>query len=56
MEKTISEQWADIENKIYLAERERDAWKGKATEHYKMADLLVAAYEKERAELLLKQK
>jgi len=54
MEKTLAERLNELDIKIDLAERGRDAWKGKPSEHYDMASRLVEAYKKERTKLLNK--
>ena len=52
MQKSIDDQIADVEAKIHLAERERDAWRGKPSEHYKMATIMVESLKKKLSELL----
>lgn len=42
---------AALERKIAIAESERDAWKGKSVEHFRMAALLVGALRKQLREL-----
>lgn len=41
----------ELRGKLYRATREREAWKGKPTEHHKMACLLVESLEKQIATL-----
>lgn len=40
-----------LRSNLYRAERERDAWKGKPSEHYKMACILVEGLKKQIAAL-----
>jgi hypothetical protein len=54
MQDEIDEQRRKLEEKIYNAERERDAWRGKSSEHYKMGSLMVEALKRQLAELLAK--
>jgi len=41
-----------LQGQLYLAKCERDAWKGKPTEHYKLACLLVDSINEEISMLL----
>lgn len=41
-----------LRDHLYLETQERDAWKGKPSEHYRMACILVAEREKEIAALM----
>jgi len=52
MTKSRDEQIQELEAKIQLAERERDAWKGKPTEHFRMASIMVDSLKKQLDELL----
>ncbi len=41
----------ELERQLHAAERERDAWKGKHTEHFRMASLLVRRLEEKLEQL-----
>ncbi len=43
---------AALQRRIAVAEAERDAWKGRGGEHYRMGTLLVEALRKQLLELL----
>lgn len=51
MTQSIDDQVKELEGKIHRAELERDAWKGKQSEHYKMASLLVESLKSQLASL-----
>jgi hypothetical protein len=53
--KSIDDQIQELEDKIFRAERERDAWKGKPSEHYKMASILVESLKKQLSGLVQKR-
>ena len=48
----MNEQIQELEARINRAEGERDAWKGKPSEHYTMASIMVESLKKQLAELL----
>lgn len=56
MEESLDEQILKLEGKIYKAELERDAWRGKPSEHHKMATIMVESLRRQLSELMAKHK
>jgi hypothetical protein len=52
----MDEEIQKLQLKIANAQSERDAWKDKPTEHFKMASIMVESLEKQLQSLLLKSK
>lgn len=51
--KSRAEQIQDLEARVALHERERDAWKGKSAHHYEMGTQLVNALRAQLAALIV---
>ena len=55
MTKSIDEQIQELELRISHAQQERDAWKGKPSEHHKMAKIMVESLKQQLSQLLQKK-